>query len=661
MGKLRIPGPRTHVGAFRPDINVLRALSVAAVVGYHLRIPGFSGGFIGVDVFFVITGYLMTRKVMDDLARDRFSFIDFVGMRARRIYPALVVMVVLSTVAGWFLTMPDQYFRQLRQAFYALIFLSNFAFDNDNGYFSMAAQTKPLLHTWSLSVEWQFYLWMPLIAWTVWRAFGPKPGIPAVTRALQIVAAISLAWCLWKSQNDMLGSAFFSLRARAWEPLAGGLIAAYEIRRLAEVGWWRIKLASAIAGWALIVACVAYPFPEVPWPASLTLLPVLGSVMVIAARQESILFAVGLIQRVGDWSYSIYLWHWPIWVFAVGWLSLRGYDVTSSVKMWVALASLALGFASYRFIEQPVRRRRDVWTPRLMATASGITITVFAGFGALTFLNRGFPNRMPAYLQQALVARQTDTPRDDCFRNSNSVKNASGDYCSFGAEPTGKPTVILWGDSFANQYLDPISAAATANGLHGLIATQSSCRAFIDDPDRNARDERPCRDFNRSTLDFVLRQAEPSIVVLASNWSEAVEVFALVDRLLASGKIVILVTPLLNVGFDVPQRWIETQLRTGAAINEWKIEADPVVTLKALRTEIAARLAKHHGDPQLITVDPSSVICETGYCYLVRNGQANFRDTAHISNINAMQYREVFDAAFRLANLTGIEAEARPN
>jgi hypothetical protein len=124
---------------------------------------------------------------------------------------------------------------------------------------------------------------------------------------------------------------------------------------------------------------------------------------------------------------------------------------------------------------------------------------------------------------------------------------------------------------------------------------------------------------------------------------------------------VILVTPLLNVGFDVPQRWIETQLRTGAAINEWKIEADPVVTLKALRTEIAARLAKHHGDPRLITVDPSSVICETGYCYLVRNGQANFRDTAHISNINAMQYREVFDAAFRLANLTGIEAEARPN
>jgi peptidoglycan/LPS O-acetylase OafA/YrhL len=660
MGKPGVAGRGTR-GAFRSDINALRALSVAAVVGYHLRIAGFAGGFVGVDVFFVITGYLMTRKVLSDLACDRFSLIDFVGMRARRIYPALAVMVVSSAVAGWFLTMPDQYFRQLRQAFYALTFLSNFAFDNDNGYFSMAAQTKPLLHTWSLAVEWQFYIWMPLVAWAVWYTFGRKSGIAAITRSIQILTAISLAWCLWKSQGDMLGSAFFSLRARAWEPLAGGLIAAYEIQRLAPGDWRRIKLASAVAGWMLIIACIVYPLPEVPWPASLTVLPVLGSMMVIAARQEERVFAVAAIQRIGDWSYSIYLWHWPIWVFAAGWLSLRGYDVTLSVKAWVTLASLALGFVSYRFIEQPVRVRREIWTPRRMATASSIAIASFAGFAALTYLNDGFPYRMPSYLQQALLARQTDTPRDECFRNSNSVKNASGNYCSFGAEATGKTTVILWGDSFANQYLVPISAAATANGVDGLIATQSACRAFADDPNKNARDERPCRDFNRNTLDFVERQAEPSIVVLASNWTDGAEVSALVDRLLGADKIVILVKPLLNVGFDVPQRWIEAQLRTGAAINEWKIEADPVVTLNVLKTEIAARLAKYQGDPRLITVDPSSVICETGYCYLVRNGQANFRDTAHISNINAMQYREVFDAAFRLANPTGIEAAARPD
>jgi SGNH domain (fused to AT3 domains) len=345
----------------------------------------------------------------------------------------------------------------------------------------------------------------------------------------------------------------------------------------------------------------------------------------------------------------------------VGWLSLRGYDVTPWVKACVVLASLALGFVCYRFIEQPVRTHRKVWTLHRMATASGATIASLAGFAALAYVNGGFPNRMPVYLQQALLARQTDTPRDECFRNSNSVKKAAGDYCAFGADRPGNPTAILWGDSFANQYLNPISSAASSNGLHGLIATQSACRAFIDDSDKSAREGRPCRDFNRDTLDFVLRQAEPGIVVLASNWTDASEVSALVDRLLAADKIVILITPLLDVGFDVPQRWIETQLRAGRAIDEWKVAAEPGVTLNVLRTEIAARLAKYRSNPRLITVDPSSVICESGNCYLVRYGQANFRDAAHISNVNAMQYKELFDAAFRSATVTRIEAAARPD
>jgi peptidoglycan/LPS O-acetylase OafA/YrhL len=167
--------------AFRLDINALRALSVIAVVGYHFQILGFAGGFVGVDVFLVITGYLMTGKVLNDLTLGRFSFHAFGTMRIRRIYPALAVITVSSAVAGWFVTLPGEYLRHLRQALYALIFVSNFAFDNDNGYFAMAAQTKPLLHTWSLSVEWQVYIWMPLVVWLVWRlAPGSKSRISAL-------------------------------------------------------------------------------------------------------------------------------------------------------------------------------------------------------------------------------------------------------------------------------------------------------------------------------------------------------------------------------------------------------------------------------------------------------------------------------------------------
>ena len=178
---LKTTGSRVRGNAFRLDINALRALSVVAVLGYHLRIPGFAGGFVGVDVFLVITGYLMTGKVLNDLLLGRFSFRAFVMMRMRRIYPALAVVTISSAVAGWFVTLPGEYLRHLRQALSALIFVSNFAFDNDNGYFAMAAQTKPLLHTWSLSLEWQFYLWMPLIVWLVWRlASSSKSAISTV-------------------------------------------------------------------------------------------------------------------------------------------------------------------------------------------------------------------------------------------------------------------------------------------------------------------------------------------------------------------------------------------------------------------------------------------------------------------------------------------------
>lgn len=653
--------------AFRLDINALRALSVVAVLGYHLRIPGFAGGFVGVDVFLVITGYLMTGKVLNDLSLGRFSFPAFITMRMRRIYPALAVVTVCSAVVGWFVTLPGEYLRHLRQALYALIFVSNFAFDNDNGYFAMAAQTKPLLHTWSLSLESQFYLWMPLIVWLVWRlASRSRSTISLAMFTIQLVAALSLAWCFWENQHDAMGSAFFSLRARAWEPLAGGLIAAAEIRRRSDgaskASWLETSIV-AVAGWVLVAGVIAYPLPESRWPGVLTILPILGATMIVAARQGTGgggFLGMRPIQRVGDWSYSIYLWHWPIWVFALNWLSLRGFGVDATQKLLMMAASLALGAVSYRYVEQPVRTRRDIWTSRRPMASSGVVFSLLFGFTVLAFLTDGFPDRLPEYLLPAELARRTGTPRDECFRNSNSMMKATGTYCSFGAEEVaGKPSAILWGDSFANQYLEPISSAAHASGIHGLIATQSACRAFIDDPIRNSGDQQPCREFNHNTLDFVLGHTQPGIIVLGSNWENAIEISALVDKLLSSGKTVVLIMPLLNIGFDVPQRWFENELRAGSAIDEWKVRADPALMISGLRNEIIRLLDKHRDDPRLVTVDPSSVVCEHADCYLVRNGQANFRDTAHISNVTALQFRGAFEAAFKSALHAQTEAEKK--
>ena len=569
--------------AFRLDINALRALSVVAVVGFHFQIPGFVGGFVGVDVFLVITGYLMTTKVLNELKLGRFSLWAFGMMRMRRIYPALAVAVAASVVVGWFVTLPGEYLKHLLQALSALAFVSNFALSSDNGYFAMAAQTKPLLHTWSLSLEWQFYIWMPLVVSLVWRVTsGATSKISAVIVALLAFAAMSLAWCLWTSQHDAMGSSFFSLRARAWEPLAGGLIAAAEIRRrsegIADPSWLQTPII-AVAGWVVVAGCIVYPLPEARWPGVLTILPILGSAMIVAAQQggrEGGLLGMSAIQRLGDWSYSIYLWHWPIWVFALSWLSVRGYGVSATQKILMVLASLALGAASYRYIEQPVRIRRDFCTHRRLLAGSGGSFAFLAGFVSLAFLNDGFPTRLPEYLLPAELARRTNTPRDECFRNANSTKHATETYCSFGSEyAAGKPSAILWGDSFANQYLEPISSAAFASGIHGLIATQSACRAFVDDAARNAADQQPCREFNRATLDFVLSRAEPSIVVLGSNWDSAAEISVLAGRLLSAGKTVVLIMPLLHIGFDL--RSAGSKIRSAPAGRSMNGRSRPVL------------------------------------------------------------------------------------
>ncbi|MGY4433151.1 peptidoglycan/LPS O-acetylase OafA/YrhL [Bradyrhizobium sp. F1.13.1] len=638
---------------FRLDINALRATSVLAVLGYHLHIPGFAGGFVGVDAFFAITGYLMTRIVVADLTAGRFSLINFGLMRIRRLLPALAVVIAASVAAGWFVSLPSEYQRHLRQACFALLSLSNLAFDADSGYFAAPAQTKPLLHTWSLGVEWQFYIWMPLIASIIWRRAWPsKPRLDLLLGAFWAFALASVLWCAWQSHTDLTGSAFFSLRARAWEPLAGGLVALIEQRLAGENVPSKMKRTAALVGWGILAACVAFPIPERQWPGLLTLLPIGSTVLIVASRQQDILVrwaGLRFLQRLGDWSYSIYLWHWPIWVFVLSWASFHGHSITFTAKLLIAAVSIALGAASYVLVEQPARRRRDIlpdW--RLMATATA-SFSALLAFTVAAFMTHGFPSRLPEYIAAAEEARRTDTPRDECFRNANSIKQGAEPYCEFGSRAPEAKKAILWGDSFANQYLEPISSAAIANGINGLIATQSACRPFVDDAAKDSSDQEPCRAFNRDTLRLVLSRADLSIVVLGGNWSDPDEIVSLVQKLLSSGKTVVLIQPLLNIGFDVPQRWMEEQARAGNAIDDWKVEADPKLTNGELRAEIARRLADHQENSHLLLVDPQRAVCSGGYCFLVRNGQANFRDTAHISNMNAAQYQGLFDTAFKAA------------
>ena len=205
---------------FRPDINGLRTWAVLAVVLYHFKVPGFGGGFVGVDVFFVISGFLMTSIIVRGLERDRFSVISFYMARARRILPALLVLCAVLLALGWFLLLPPDYKMLGTHSVTAVSFWSNLRFWQEAGYFDTSSHEKWLLHTWSLSVEWQFYLVLPLLLWGMWRI---KPGRAAQIGLTSVVLVTSLLACIWLTPADPT-QAFFGLHTRAWEMLAGGLL-----------------------------------------------------------------------------------------------------------------------------------------------------------------------------------------------------------------------------------------------------------------------------------------------------------------------------------------------------------------------------------------------------------------------------------------------------
>jgi peptidoglycan/LPS O-acetylase OafA/YrhL len=650
---------RERVG-FRLDINALRAWAVFVVVGYHFNLIGFESGFVGVDIFFVLSGYLITGQVLLQLENNKFSFSRFWTARLRRIYPALCMVILGTLVLGWFLTMPSEFFRHVRQSLSSLAFGSNITFSGERGYFDSAAHTKPLLHTWSLSIEWQFYLVLPFVLFAIWRISPVKKKKLCTLAALTALTGASMAWCFWTSNLEG-GADFFSLRARAWELLIGSVVASMHQMRTLEYVLLKIPKSRKTvckniqaffvsAGWMMVFLSSVLGDAK-HWPGLMTLLPVLGAAMIVfAGADDGAIFKNVThsfpVQSLGDASYSIYLWHWPLWVFAQQWASYSGVSISSIDKLGLGVLTVGLSYLSLRFIEQPVRVGHVVWSTKRLWCFYGFSLLVLALFTLLAVKTRGFPQRIPDYQQRAELVRNTNTPRDECFRNSNAEKKAQPQFCEFGIQSAKSVSgVILWGDSLANQYLEPISKSATSIGLHGLIATQSACRAMLIEKAGDSGISVGCDRFNQEVLGVLVNHSQPSIVVLARNWGGAesvTEVFTLIRRLLAAGKTVVLILPLPNPGFDVPERWIREQFKAGKAVNDLRIPATPQLLQQEARDAISLQSKEFASNPKLLMLDLTPNICDSHYCYLVRDGQANFRDTLHISNVNAGQYEDAF-------------------
>lgn len=331
---------------FRHDINGLRAIAVLAVVIFHFNPHWLVGGFAGVDVFFVISGFLMTSIIFTGIQKNTFNLFEFYNARANRIIPVLTAVFMALIFFGWFYLLPTDYQVLGKQIEKSSIFTSNLLFSQGYGYFDSSEHTKWLLHTWSLSVEWQFYIVFPIIIFTLSRYID----ISQLKRIVMVLCLISFIYCIYATNKDSK-VAYFLLSSRAWEMLFGGLAFLYP---------WTFKTKSSqyiihCLGLIIIVASYFLVSKNIPWPGYMAFFPVLGAYMVLVSHCQTSIITNNLIfNLIGKWSYSIYVWHWPLVVLGF---------YFSFTKWWIygIPLSILFGFLSYQLIEKIKFRKYSSW------------------------------------------------------------------------------------------------------------------------------------------------------------------------------------------------------------------------------------------------------------------------------------------------------------
>ncbi|WP_306006990.1 acyltransferase family protein [Aquicoccus porphyridii] len=496
--------------AYRSDIDGLRAIAILGVVIDHAGLGLLPGGFAGVDVFFVISGYLIGGHIFEDLANGQFTFGGFYKRRLRRIYPALVTVLLVTMIAGWFVMMPHDYRYMGGAAFTALLSLSNIWFFQTIDYFHPEALSDPLIHTWSLGVEEQFYLLVPLLLVLLWRR---SPAM--ILTCLVALVGLSLGLALATSAEYRM-QAFYLLHTRAWELFAGVLVAYLALRGHRLPGAARAPLAAL--GLALIVGGMTLTPLAAPWPGPWTLPAVLGTVLILAAGREDLaisrLLSLAPMRFVGLISYSLYLWHQP--VFSL--LKQAGRWPDTLAGLVVVLAGLtALSALSWRVIEQPFRRGARLALPRKAALggmAAALCVIVIGGH-----MTRGYPARLPGHVQAVLAWSDSIAPsyRRCIFTRDEIATTDLDDGCTFGADP--EPGVLLWGDSHAARLAEPLGNALGQHG-HGLRQmTLSSCLPVAGLINTGQTRATQCPAFNARVLDWLDRAPGISHVVLFATWN----------------------------------------------------------------------------------------------------------------------------------------------
>ena len=516
---------RIHSNAYRPEIDGLRAVAVLVVVLFHAGM-GFRGGYVGVDVFFVISGFLITTIIRHDLESGEFSLLSFWERRARRILPALFVVTGASAMAGWWMLFPSDLAEFARSLAAQALFCANVVFWKGAGYFGENAEEQPLLHTWSLAVEEQFYLAIPLLLLALFHLTRRRQGL--VFSSLLAVFFGSLVLSVWWV-NRHPSAAFFSLPSRAWEMALGALVATAPATLKTAARLPREVVAAT--GLALILGPVFSYTSDTPFPGLAALAPCFGAAAVIWANGDGPTWtgrflALRPMVFVGLISYSLYLWHWPLLAFGK-YQTLAPLSVSSRITL-VAVAVLA-AVISWRWVETPFRNRAICATRRSILTFAGIGLAAGFALGALGAANAGFPNRFPSEVGTYFAAK-----KDRAFLNDMSVESIEQDHLMpFGADSSHAPvSLLVWGDSHAMAALPAFDAFAKERNLVGRAATHSSMIPVLAFEQAGGKTWGGTRRFNHAVIDYIKREHIPHVILIGfwNGYADKLQVEPPVDQ-----------------------------------------------------------------------------------------------------------------------------------
>ncbi|MCT7378216.1 acyltransferase family protein [Chelativorans salis] len=488
--------------SYREDIDGLRALAVVPVVLYHAGLGPFSGGFVGVDVFFVISGFLITGIITGEIERGDFSVIHFYERRARRLLPALFAVLITSFIAGWFLLIPSEFSDLSHSATATLFFSSNLFFWNSLGYFSDASEFHPLLHTWSLAVEEQFYLLFPL-------ALVISQGRRQATQRIiiSIVLLGSLVLSIYAVKHFPEG-AFYLLPTRAWELMCGALLATHVVPSISSP---RIRSSLSLAGVALILVPMLTYTSATPFPGLAAIPPCIGTMLIIYCGRSSLaakVLSTKPLVWIGLISYSLYLWHWPILSFLR--IDQGSVHLPIFLSLSATVASFAAAYISWNYIERPFRVRTAVSRRKVFQLSGMGCIVVIAASTSVSATN-GFPVRYDRNVTSFLELNTADIVGGRC---------AEG--CPFGVEEA-PPSVVLWGDSHANALTPALDFVARQEDLGGIVFADAACAPLLDVHRSDVGDKwKNCAALAIRAIDYIRKNRDQiSTVVLSARWALA--------------------------------------------------------------------------------------------------------------------------------------------